>query len=78
MKLTLGILGAQVIALIIGAITIFIAVKILMVFTKGIDEWEEIKNGNAAVAAIISVTVIVVGMFFESIISTIVVSLFDF
>lgn len=77
-KLTLGILGAQVIALIIGAITIFIAVKILMIFTKGIDEWEEIKNGNAAVAAIISVTVIVVGMFFESIISTIVVNLFDF
>lgn len=78
MKLTLGILGAQVIALIIGAITIFISIKILMVFTRQINEWEEVKDGNNAVAVIISVTVIIVGMFFESIISTIVVNLFHF
>lgn len=78
LKLTLGILGAQIIALVIGAITIFLSIKILMGFTRGINEWEEIKNGNNAVAVIISVTVVVVGMFFESIISTIVVNLFDF
>ncbi len=77
-KLTLGILGAQVIALIMGAVTIFISIKTLMFFTKGIDEWEEIKSGNNAVAIIISITVIVVGMFFESIISTIVVNIFSF
>ena len=78
LKFTLGILGAQVIALIIGTVTIFFSVKILMVFTKNINEWEEIKNGNNAVAVMISVTVVVVGMFFESIISTIVVNLFNF
>ncbi|MCK4763869.1 MAG: DUF350 domain-containing protein [Candidatus Aminicenantes bacterium] len=78
LKLTLGILGSQVIALIIGAVTIYISVKGLMIFTRGINEWEEIKNGNNAVAIIISVTVVVVGMFFESIISTIVVNLFDY
>lgn len=78
LKLTLGILGAQVIALIIGAITIYISIRILMVLTRSINEWEEIKDGNHAVAIIISVTVVVVGMFFESIISTIVVNLFDF
>ena len=49
-----------------------------MVLTRSINEWEEIKDGNHAVAIIISVTVVVVGMFFESIISTIVVNLFDF
>jgi hypothetical protein len=78
LKFTLGIIGAQVIALIIGTVTIFFSVKILMVFTKNINEWEEIKDGNNAVAVMISVTVVVVGMFFESIISTIVVNLFNF
>jgi len=72
----LGALGSLVIALIFGAITIFISVRILMIINKDIDEWEEIKTGNIAVALIISVTVLVVGKFFESVISTIVISLF--
>ena len=74
----LGVLGSLVIALIFGAITIFISVRILMIINKDIDEWEEIKAGNLAVALIISVTVLVVGKFFESVISTIVLSLFKY
>ncbi len=77
-NLTLGILGSQLIALIVGAATIFISIKLLMIINKGINEWEEIKNGNMAVAVIISVTVVVVGMFFESVISTIVINLFRY
>ncbi len=73
-----GILGAMLNALIIGAITVYLALKILMVLIKDIDEWEEIKQGNIAVAIVISVTVIVVGMFFESIVSYIVMNIFRF
>jgi hypothetical protein len=75
---TVGIFGALLNALIIGAITVYLALKILMVLIKDIDEWEEIKQGNIAVAIVISITVIVVGMFFESIISYIVTNIFHF
>ena len=74
----LGVLGSLVIALIFGAITVFISIKILMIINKDIDEWEEIKAGNIAVAVIISITVLVVGTFFESVISYIVISLFKY
>lgn len=73
-----GILGALLNALIIGAITVYLALKILMILIKNIDEWEEIKQGNIAVAIVISATVIVVGMFFESIVSYIVINIFRF
>ncbi len=73
-----GILGAMLNALIIGALTVFLSLKILMIINKNIDEWQEIKRGNMAVAIVISITVIVVGMFFESIISYIVTSIFRF
>ncbi len=49
--------------------------KILMVINKDINEWEEIKNGNNSVAIIISITVIVIGLFFEPILSTIITGL---
>ncbi|MEN8153754.1 MAG: DUF350 domain-containing protein [Acidobacteriota bacterium] len=78
LKLIFGILGSLITALIIGAIAIYISIKIIMTLTKGIDEWEEIKKGNTAVAIVLSVTVIVVGMFFESIISSIVINFFNF
>ena len=73
---TVGILGALLNALFFGAITVFLSLKILAVLIKDINEWEEIKQGNIAVAIVISITVIIVGMFFESIISYIVTSLF--
>lgn len=73
-----GTLGSLVIALISGAIAVFLSVKILMIINKGIDEWEEIRSGNVAVALIISITVLVVGKFFESVISTIVINLFQY
>lgn len=75
---TIGILCALATALIIGAVAIFLSLKILMAITKGINEWQEIKHGNMAVAIVISITVIVVGMFFESIISYIVTNIFNF
>ena len=49
-----------------------------MILIKDIDEWEEIKQGNIAVAIVISITVVVVGMFFESIVSYIVINIFRF
>ncbi len=64
-----GILGTLLTALVFGTIAVYLSLKILMIVTKGINEWEEIKQGNAAVAVILGVTVIVVGMFFESVIS---------
>lgn len=77
-KLIFGILGSLITALIIGAIAIYLSIKIIMTLTRGIDEWEEIRKGNTAVAIVLSVTVIVVGMFFESIISSIVINFFNF
>ena len=75
LKLLYGISISLSIALLTGAITIYFAMKILMVINKDINEWEEIKNGNISVAIIISVTVIVIGLFFESILSTIITGL---
>ena len=72
-----GIIASLLIALIIGTLTVFMSVKILMIINRDINEWEEIKNGNLAVAIIIGVTVIVVGMFFEPVVSSIVVNLFQ-
>ncbi|NIM14681.1 MAG: DUF350 domain-containing protein [Candidatus Aminicenantes bacterium] len=73
-----GIVGALVNALLIGAITVYLSVKVLMIINKDIDEWEEIKEGNIAVAIVIAVTVIVVGIFFKSIIGYIVWTIFSF
>jgi len=73
-----GILGALLNALIIGAVAIFFSLKVLMVINRDIDEWEKIKNGNVAIAIVIGVTVIVVGMFFQSIVSYIVTTIFSF
>ena len=75
LKLLGGISLSLSIALLTGAITIYFAIKILMVLTKDIDEWEEIKNGNNSVAIIISITIIVIGLFFESILSTLITGL---
>lgn len=72
-----GIVGSLLNALIIGAVAVFLSIKILMIINKDINEWEEIKRGNIAVGIVISVTVVVVGMFFESIISYIVMNIFD-
>jgi hypothetical protein len=74
----LGILGVLFTALTIGAITIYLAIKVLMIINKGIDEWHEIKQGNVAVAIVIGITVIVAGMFFESIIGYIGTTIFSF
>jgi len=72
-----GILGSMLNALIIGAIVVYLSIKLLMVMTRDINEWEEMKRGNIAVGIVISITVIVVGMFFEYIISYIVLHIFD-
>jgi hypothetical protein len=75
---TVGILGSMLTAVIFGGISVFLALKILMGITKGINEWQEIKQENIAVAVVISITVIVVGMFFESIVSYIVTNIISF
>ncbi len=73
----IGIVGSMLNALIIGAIVVFLSIKLLMVMTKDINEWEEMKRGNIAVGIVIGITVVVVGMFFEYIISYIVMHIFD-
>lgn len=73
----IGIVGSLMIAIIIGAVTVYFSIKILTVITKDINDWEEMKRGNVAVGIVISITVIVAGMFFESIVSYIVMSIFD-
>lgn len=78
LKLTIGIIGSLSIALLMGGITVFFAMKVLMIINKDINEWDEIKNGNNSVAIIISVTVVVIGMFFESIISMIITNFISF
>lgn len=75
LKLLYGISISLSIALLTGAFTIYFAMKVLMIINKDIDEWEEIKNGNNSVAIIICVTVIVIGLFFESVLSTIITGL---
>lgn len=75
---SLGFLGSLLVALISGALIIFLSMRILMVVTRDIDEWLEIKHGNTAVALVIAATIFVVGMFFESIISYIVIHMFGF
>jgi len=72
-----GIVGSLLAAIFIGAVTVYFSIKILTVITKDINEWEEMKRGNAAVGIVISITVIVAGMFFESIVSYIVMRIFD-
>ncbi len=73
----LGVIASLLVALISGALVIFLALKLLMGITRDIDEWKEIKSGNIAVAVVIGVTVIVLGMFIESIISSISLALFN-
>ncbi len=72
-----GVLGSLLSALLIGAITVYLSIKLLMIINRGTREWEEIKRSNMAIAIVISTTVIVVGMFFRSIISFIVISIFE-
>jgi len=78
LSFTVGILGSLLNALIIGGLAVFLSLKILMVINKDINEWEEIKQGNIAVAVVISITVVVAGIFFNSIISYIVTNIFSF
>ena len=73
----LGVIASLLIALVSGALVIFLALKLLMGITRDIDEWKEIRSGNIAVAVVIGVTVIVLGLFIESIISSICLMLFN-
>ncbi len=70
------VFGAMMMALIIGAFTVMMALKVLMVINRDINEWEEIKGGNTAVAVVMAVTVTLSGLFFQSVVSYIVVNLF--
>jgi len=70
------VFGAMMLALLIGAFTVMMALKVLMVINRDINEWEEIKGGNTAVAIVMAVTVILVGLFFQSVVSYMVVNLF--
>jgi hypothetical protein len=73
----LGVIASLLVALVSGALVVFLALKLLMGITRDIDEWKEIRSGNIAVAVVIGVTVIVLGMFVESIISSICLTLFN-
>lgn len=70
------VFGSMLLALVIGAVTVMMSIKVLMVINRDINEWEEIKGGNTAVAVVLAVTVIVAGLFFQSVVSYMVVNLF--
>lgn len=78
LKFVFGILGALFLSLLIGALAVYLSMKVIFIITKDVNEWKEIRRGNTAVAIVISITVVVVGMFFESITSYIVMNVFDF
>lgn len=71
-----GLIAALFLALLTGTVIIFMSLKILMVINRETGEWEEIKQGNTAIAIIIAVTVVLVGQFFGSIISYLVIRIF--
>lgn len=70
------VFGAMLLALVIGAFTVMLALKVLMVINHDINEWDEIKGGNTAVAVVMAVTVVLSGLFFQSVVSYMVVNLF--
>jgi hypothetical protein len=72
-----GMLGSLLAALLTGGVIVYLSIKLLMIINRGTREWEEVKRSNIAVAVVISTTVVVVGMFFKSIISFIVISIFE-
>lgn len=57
-----AVLGA-----IIGAVTIYIALRILDNITTDVDEFEEIKRGNVAVAIFVAIIIITLGFLIRSI-----------
>lgn len=72
----LKILVSLGLALVFGALVIFLSIRALMVFHRRIHEWEEIRKGNLAVAVTISVTVVVVGLFFQPVVSAVISAIF--
>lgn len=73
----LVVFASLFISVMIGAITVYLSIKVLLIINKDINEWEEIKQGNIAVALIISITILVVGAFFETINSYIVLNIIN-
>jgi pilus assembly protein TadC len=73
----LGVIASLLVALVSGALAVYLALKLLMGITRDIDEWEEVRSGNIAVAVVIGVTVIVLGMFIETIISSACMAMFN-
>jgi len=69
----MGIMSVQIIlSAVIAFFGVYIAISIFMFLTKQIDEFTEIKNNNLAVAIIIATIVIIVALFIEPSVKTIV------
>jgi hypothetical protein len=62
-------------ALVFGGLVIFVSIRALMFLHRRINEWKEIQKGNLAIAVTIAVTVIVVGMFFQPVVSAVISAL---
>lgn len=55
-------LGWAVVASVGFAIGVAVAILIFDLFSRKIDEWEEIKNGNIGVAIIITSLIVMIGL----------------
>jgi uncharacterized membrane protein YjfL (UPF0719 family) len=55
-------LAQLLVALILSAIAIYLAFYLFQVFTRDLDEWEELRNGNAAVGTVLGAIVISVAI----------------
>lgn len=55
-------LAQLVVAVFLGAITAYLAFYLFQVFTRGLDEWAELRRGNAAVGVVLSSIIVAVAI----------------
>jgi len=63
LKILFYFFGYVLIALLVAVVSIWLAMCIFMKLTRGIDELQEIRNGNMAVAIILAVVIVIMGYF---------------
>ncbi len=55
-------LAQLVVAVFLGAITAYLAFYLFQVFTRGVDEWAELRRGNAAVGVVLGSIIVAVAI----------------
>ncbi len=63
LEILLYVFGYVLIALLVAVVSIWLAMCIFMKLTRGVDELQEIRNGNMAVAIVLAVVIVIMGYF---------------